>query len=101
MKQCEEADFGHDEQSKEFFSHWKKDDGSVKPIFCPDFNKTDLLLFNEFLTDKSKSIVFDLSKCDRDSQPNYCAAEEEISSMLDSMAVQLYTLESYVDLRFD
>ena len=49
----------------------------------------------------SKSVVFNVDKCvDPVDKPGYCKTNKEIETFINDMTVQLWIIESQIDMRY-
>ena len=50
---------------------------------------------------KSKKIIFNIDKCiDPKDQPGYCKKDQEIDDFIYEMSVQLWMIDSQIDMRY-
>ena len=70
-------------------------------MFCPNFSEQNLVLKNKKGDMKSKSIVFNIEKCvDPPDKPGFCKSDEEITDLTNKLTVQLWSINSNIDMRY-
>lgn len=100
VKRCEPSDFGDDPLSRDIFHTWITDKYQFE-LFCPDMSAHIHSLYNQRGAMKSKSIIFRIEKCqDVAGQSNYCKSDEELNKFINELTVQLWVLETKIDMRY-
>ena len=101
LKRCLPEDFGPDEDSQYYWHTWITDTYAFD-LFCPDYGNQNLALKNKKGDMISKSIVFNIDKCiDTPENPGFCKSEEEIADFISDVTVQLWVINSNLDLRYN
>ena len=58
-------------------------------------------MYNQKGSMVSKSIIFNVEKCiDPDDKPGYCKTENEIKEFINEMTVEMWIIESQLDMRY-
>lgn len=100
-KRCQPDDFGKDNQSHAFWHTWVTDDYAFD-LFCPDYDLGNMTIYNQKGAMQSKSILFKIKYCQNDTKKDgeMCKSREDIDAFINEMTVQLWVIESSIDMRF-
>lgn len=99
IKKCKPADLGGDAYAEEVYKGWNTKTYSFD-LFCPDYDKSKISLFNTKGAMNSKAAYFRIEKCrDPENQPGFCKPEAEINSLISDLAVQMWTIHTSHDIR--
>lgn len=95
-KQCDEGDFGPDEEGLAFF---KKMTRLGKSMICPDFAEANFQLQGKDGDEVVKYIQFEVQKCATPpDQEDTCGTPEEIESWLSSSSIETWSIQKKVDM---